>query len=90
MHRGYNILNCRLDASKREIEAITNKTYLVLHPDKDGFNQWLMKQHIMVDQATYEEGKAKVVDFFQVWTSIRDIRCELDQGNYRKAMFTRT
>ena len=56
-----------LDASKREIEAISENTYLVLHPDKDGCSQWLLNNHITVDMVTYNEGKAKVADFFQVW-----------------------
>ena len=69
LHRDYKLLNCILDASKREIEAITKSTYLVLHPDKEGFKQWLHKQHIMVDRHTYDERKAKVAEFFQDWRS---------------------
>ena len=53
-----------MNAANREIEAITNNTYLVLHAYKEGFNQWLQKKHIMVAQLTCDECKAKVVDFF--------------------------
>ena len=75
-HRDYKLLNCRLDATKREIEAIANKTLLVLY----GFNQWLLKKQIIMEQPTSEKGKAKVADFFQVWTSTRDKLCEIGPG----------
>ena len=52
-NRDYKRLNCRLDATKREIEAITKKTYLVVHPDKTAFKQWLQRKQIMVDRRTY-------------------------------------
>ncbi len=65
LHRDYKLLSCRHNASKRENEAITQRTYLVLHPDRGGFKQWLMKEIITVDMTTCEEGKAKVVDNFQ-------------------------
>ena len=90
LHKDYKLLNCRQDASKREIEAIAKKTYSVLHPDKDGFKQWRRKNNIIVSKTTYEEGKAKVVEFFQVWTRTRDRICEVDQGNYQTAICTHT
>jgi hypothetical protein len=86
----YKLLNCRKDASTRETEALTQNTDLVLHPDKDGFKQWLMKKKTTVDMITYEEGKAKVPNCFQVWKSTRDRLCEVDQGNYQKAICTHT
>ena len=88
LHRDAKLLNCRLDASKREIEAITKKTYLVLHPDREGFTQWLLKKQIMVDQLIYEECKAKVVEVFQVWQITRDRLGVVDQGNYHNAICT--
>ena len=36
-HSSYKLLKCKETASKREIEAITKKSYLVLHPDQQGF-----------------------------------------------------
>jgi len=61
LRRDYKLLNCRHNASKREIEAIIKITYLVFHPDKDGCNQWLMQNQFTVDTTTYDEGKAQVV-----------------------------
>ena len=36
----------------------------------------------------YDECKAKVVDFFQVWKSTRDRICEVDQGICQNASCT--
>ena len=66
IHKDDTRLTTLMHASKREIEARPNNTYLVFRPDKEGFNQRYMKKHIMVDQLTYDECKAKVVDFLQV------------------------
>ena len=52
LHRDYKLLNCRQDASKRKVEAIAENTYLVLHPTKDGFKQWLMNKPTTVDMIT--------------------------------------
>ena len=62
MRKDYKLLNCKLNASKSESEAITKKTDLVLHPDNDGFNQWLLNSHLMLDQLRCEEFKANRTD----------------------------
>ena len=43
---GTNMMHCKENASKREVDANTKKSYLVLHPDKQGFIKWLQKKHI--------------------------------------------
>ena len=90
LQRDFKLLNCRQDASKREIEAITKITYLALYPDNDGFKQWLIKDNTTVDMITYEEGEDNVVDFFQVCKRARDRLCQADHGNYQKAICTHT
>ena len=61
LHKSYKLLNCREHASKREIEAIDTKSYLVLHPDRQGLRQWLQSKQVMLDSDIYVECTANVL-----------------------------
>ena len=68
------------------------KCYLVLHPDKQGFIKWMQRRQIMLDSDIYDECKAKVLEFWNVWKGTKDKLCEVGQGSYQvtsKLQFTR-
>ena len=85
-NQGYKLLKARDKATKAELDYIHRVIAKVLHPDKGRFDDWVNKNFPdAVDQATMEQAREVLGDFWATWLLTKEKFCDLDDGLYKQA-----
>ena len=81
----YKLLRVRDKASHREIDLITKKMDMSLHPDKFTFQTWLSTKYSNIDDQVMLAAKEDLKEFYQYFRNTRDRLIDLDDGHYKQA-----
>ena len=81
----YKLLKCREKATHREIDLLTKKMDLALHPDKFAFQNWVSDKYNNIDQNIMLAAKEDLKELYLYYRNTRDRLIDLDDGHYNQA-----
>ena len=84
----YRLLQVRRRLTQREIDMLTRKFGIYLHPDKFPFEAWVTNKYTDTDTVSVEVlafAKENLKDFYQVVRDTKLRLIDLDDGHYEQA-----
>ena len=81
----YKLLKVREKASRREIELLTKKMDMALHPDKFTFQNWLASNYPNIEDQVIVATKEDLKEFYQEFRNTKERLIDLDDGHFKQA-----
>lgn len=83
---GYQLLKCRQDGTAHEIEVLTKRKDLFLHPDKQQMVLWLQVHFPSLSSEDMVALLTMQMNFYQMWKDTKKNLQDKDHGLYIQAI----
>ena len=83
--KDYQLLKARQGASKGELDIISKRVALVLHPDRKQLQDWTMEHHPNITQDCLDQAIKVLKDFWDHWLATKTRLVEVAEDTYKQA-----